>query len=362
MTDHPATSGPEQRPPLPHTRPATPPQYAYPEPPRRSGGIFSKIATSLAATLLITSLILNAYLGAIVYSLYAGPTETPYASGDPEQRIVILPIDGAINDTTASSLRESLKSLSANPPKAVVLRITSPGGGITASDQIWNRITQFKTKHPDVPIVASFGSVAASGGYYVAAPADFIMAETTSITGSIGVIATGFTIEGMLNKIGVTPEVIVSTDSTNKDTGSMYRPWTDHDRQVIRGLLDSGYKRFVDVVAQGRAGVLTEEEVRSVATGEIFMAQEALDAKLIDGIGYLDDAIDKAIELAGIPADTKPTVTIIRKKETFNPLGIISSSTPDLNTLLTTQRLRDMATELAMPEISYRAPIALPSE
>ncbi|WP_428389248.1 signal peptide peptidase SppA [Mucisphaera sp.] len=358
MTDHPASSGPAQRPPLPPRRPA-PPAGGYAPEPRRGSGIFAKVLTSLAASILILSVILNFYLGAIVYSVYSGPSEEVYAAGDPMHRIVVVPIDGAIGEDTARSFRNSMNALEGNLPKAIVLRVNSPGGGITASDQVWYRLSQFKEEHPDVPVIASFGSVAASGGYYISAPADFIMAETTTITGSIGVIATGFTISDMLEKIGVTPEVITSTDSVNKDTGSMYRPWTEQDREVIKGLLDSGYERFVTVVKEGRRAVLTEEEVRGVATGEIFTAAEAQEAGLIDGIGYLDDALDKAVELAGIPADVTPHITVIREPEPFNPFALVSSGVGGMEAL-TAQRLRALALELGLPAVSYRAPISMP--
>ncbi|QDU71891.1 Putative signal peptide peptidase SppA [Mucisphaera calidilacus] len=320
--------------------------------------------TTVFTSVLILSIVLNLYLGAIVYSMYAGPSELVYREGDPEYRVVILPVDGAIGDATASQVRRSLRSLEANPPAAIVLRVTSPGGGITASDQIWHHLKSFRAVHPEVPVVASFGSVSASGGYYVSTPCDFIMAETTTITGSIGVIATGFTISGMLDKIGVTPEIIASTNSTDKDTGSMYRPWTEQDRDVIRGLLDSGYERFIAVVAEGRDGVLTEDEVRELATGQIFMAQEALDAKLVDGIGYLTDAIDKAVELARVPSSVDPAVMLITEPEGFSPWSLLWSSGPDPESLLTMDagELRAALLELGMPEVSYRAPLALPGE
>lgn len=365
MSEHPASSGPDQRPPLPAQRPTPPgPAAAYGEPPRRGGGIFSKILTTVASSVLIASLVLNAYLGTIVYSLYAGPSEQVYIQGSADYRVVILPVDGAIGDDTASKVRRSLDALDQNPPDAIVLRVVSPGGGITASDQIWHRIKRFRAAHPDVPMVASYGSVAASGGYYVSTPCDYIMAETTTITGSIGVIATGFTIEEMLDKIGVTPEVIASTASTNKDTGSMYRSWTDKDREVIRGLLDNGYQRFIEVVKEGRRGILTEDEIREVATGAIFMANDALEKKLVDGIGYVDDAVVKASELAGIPASVQPTVTIISEPQKFSALGLLSANDVDRSALLNMDagKLRSVLTELGMPEVSYRAPVAMPGE
>jgi protease-4 len=326
---------------------------AYPPAPRR-GSIVGRILTSIVTTLLVASILLNFYLGAIFISMSSGPSEIAYTPGDAAHRIVILPIEGGINDDMAQFVRKALLSLRETPPAAIVLRVDSGGGGVSASDQIWHYLSQYKQDHPDLPIVASFGSVAASGGYYVSADADFIMAEATCITGSIGVMAPYMTFDQLLEKIGVTPEVLVATQSPEKDVANnLFRAWTDEDRQVVRVLLDNAYERFVEVVALGRSDELTAERVKELATGRVFTATQAVDAKLVDGIGYLDQAIDKAKELAAIPANVTPKVTIIREPRGFGVLGLLGSrKSADLSSI-TAEQLQSWIRELRVPRPAY---------
>jgi protease-4 len=134
--------------------------------------------------------------------------------------------------------------------------------------------------------------IAASGGYYLASASDEIVAHPTTVTGSIGVISMHVSLSGLLEKIGVKVEALKS--GANKDIGSPFRAMTDDDRKLLQTLVDQFYGRFVEVVAQGRKGKLTEAQVKALADGRVFTAQQALDAKLVDRIGYLNDAIDAA--------------------------------------------------------------------
>jgi protease-4 len=140
--------------------------------------------------------------------------------------------------------------------------------------------------------------VAASGGYYVASGADAIVAHPTTITGSIGVISLHVSLVGLLDKIGVKVEALKS--GANKDMGSPFRNMSEDDRKLLQGLIDQFYARFVAVVTEGRKGRLTEGQVKSLADGRIYTATQALEAKLVDGIGYLDDAVGEAKKRAGL--------------------------------------------------------------
>ncbi len=339
---------------------APPPGYGYPPPQQQSvkkgmGGLISKVFSSLVVGLLMTSIVLNIYFGMFYYShILAGPMERPYLEGDEMNRIVVLPVVGMVDDDAAEYVRQALGNIAEDPPKAVVLRIDSGGGTVSASDLIWHYLESFKEEHPEVVIVASFGSLAASGGYYIAVPASHIVAEPTCITGSIGVMAPVLTFGGLMEKIGVTPETIVATESPEKDVANdIFRPWTEEDREVVRHLLDHSYNRFVGIVAQGRAHVLSEEQVLELAKGQIFTASEAVEAKLVDDIGYIEDAIDQAADLAGIPDTIDPYVTMVNRPRPFSPMFMLGSKSVEFN-VPTPQQVQSWMYEIGTPRPAYR--------
>jgi protease-4 len=309
------------------------------------------VVSGLITSTFIFSIVLNIYLVMMVASMFAGPSESTYAEGDRRRRIVIVPINGAIGDQTAKFVHAALKRLRDDPPKAVILRVDSPGGGVAASDRIWHELVQFK-QETQIPLVASFGASATSGGYYISAPADHILAEPTTVTGSIGVIAQAFTLQELLHKVGITPEIVAATAATKKDRLNPMREWTDEDRAVLRKILDDAYERFVDVVAQGRQGRLTAEEVRALATGEVYTCAQAISNKLVDEQGYLDAAIAKAKELAGIPADVTPMVTTMAPSESLGWLGLLRGPGQDLDAV-SGRQLRQWLQELMVPRIEY---------
>jgi protease-4 len=196
------------------------------------------------------------------------------------------------------ALVEKLKRAEADPDvKAVVVRIDSPGGDVTTSDILYHELVQFKERKK-VPVVAAFMGVAASGGYYLASGADSIVAHPTSITGSIGVISMHVSLTGLLDKIGVKVEALKS--GAKKDVGSPFRTLGEDDRKLLQVLIDQFYARFVSVVASGRKGRLSETEVKGLADGRVYTAQQALEAKLVDRIGYLEDAIGEAMVRAHV--------------------------------------------------------------
>ncbi|MCX7045508.1 MAG: signal peptide peptidase SppA [Candidatus Sumerlaeota bacterium] len=203
---------------------------------------------------------------------------------------------------TVERLKDILKKASQDSSvAAVVLRINSPGGGVTESDLCYREIMKFKEQVKkeqarDVPVIAIMMDVAASGGYYVAMAADEIWAHPTTITGSIGVIMTLPHLQGLTSKIGVDMQVIKS--GKMKDVGSIWREMTPEERQLLQGLIDSMYGQFVGVVTKGRG--LKEDKVRELADGRVYTAAQAKDAKLIDQIGYIEDAIAAAQQHAKI--------------------------------------------------------------
>ena len=180
--------------------------------------------------------------------------------------------------------------------KAMVLRINSPGGTVTASDIVYHEIRRFKKKR-DIPIVASIMDLGTSGGYYVAVAADKIVAHPSTITGSVGVIMVSLNGEGLLEKIGVEANTIAS--GPKKSMGSPFRTMTPEERAIFQDIIDGMYDQFVTVVDDGRSN-LQKGEIRRLADGRIYSASQAKQAGLIDEVGYLEDAIELAKKEAGI--------------------------------------------------------------
>ena len=351
----PYTGGPQQSPPppppgYPQWQPAPPPA-----PERKGGGVVTRVAGGLIGTILVTSLLINLYLGIIVIAMNAGPSEAVYLEGEGSERIVILPIEGFIGEDTANFVAAALKTLKEDPPAAIILRVDSGGGGVSAADRIWHEITTYQKEHEDVRWVASFGGIAASGGYYVAAPTDYIFSETTGITGSIGVIAQVFTVDGLMEKIGVTPVTIEATDSPRKDkANNIFRQWDEEDRAVVQNLLDNAYSRFVEVVHNGRSHIdklSTPTLVKNtVADGRVFTTPEAIEAGLVDEEGFLDAAIEKARALANAP---DATITRIDSTSSGGLLGLISANPPGRTAK---DEVRDLMVEMTTPRIQYTSP------
>lgn len=187
--------------------------------------------------------------------------------------------------------------------KAIVLDINSPGGSVGAVQEIYTRILRVKKKHKGMPFVALFGDVAASGGYYIAAACDQIVAHPGTLTGSIGVIFSVSNMEGLFAKVGYKSDPIKS--GKHKDIGSPARPMTAEERQILQSLIDDAYGQFVQAVADGRK--MTVEEVKPLADGRIYSGNQALALKLVDRLGDSVDAAKLAAELGGIK-DENPRV------------------------------------------------------
>jgi len=182
--------------------------------------------------------------------------------------------------------------------KAVVFRIDSPGGVVGPSQEISQEVRKLNAKKK---VVVSMGSVAASGGYYIAAPATTIFANPGTITGSIGVLMKLSNIEGLLDKVGMRAFTLKS--GKFKDSGSPVRKLTAADREILQGVIDNLHGQFVKAVAEGRK--LPVEEVRKLADGRVYTGEQAVSLKLVDRVGTLQDAIEEAGRLAGITGEPK---------------------------------------------------------
>ena len=213
-------------------------------------------------------------------------------------QIGVVEVEGVIVDS--KKIIEQLTAFHENSAiKAIVLRIDSPGGGVGPSQEIHDEVKRIDA---DKPIVVSMGSVAASGGYYIAAPARRIFANPGTITGSIGVIMEFTNFQELLEKIGLHNQVVKS--GKHKDIGSPVRPMTDEDRAILQALIDDVHSQFIDSVAAGRH--LDPQKVRVLADGRIFTGRQARELGLVDELGSLEAAVRRAGELGGI--DGKPEV------------------------------------------------------
>jgi protease IV len=218
--------------------------------------------------------------------------------------------------------------------RAVVLRINSPGGVVAPTQEIFNAVRRLREAKK--PVVASLGSVAASGGYYVAVAADRIYASPGTLTGSIGVVMQLANLEGLLKKVGV--EYVVVKAGAYKDVGNIARPMTPEERRILQALLDDVYDQFVTAVAEGRG--LDPQVVRGFAEGRIYSGRQAQGLKMVDEMGGLEEAIEAAAKMAGLPA--KPRVIYPRRRFSLRGLlsnemglGPVSRVLPSLETLRT---------------------------
>jgi len=209
-------------------------------------------------------------------------------------RIGVVAIEGVISsDLTERIVRQLTKYGDDTTIKAIILRIDSPGGGVASSQEIYEEVRRVRSGGKLV--VASMGSVAASGGYYVACVADRIFANAGTVTGSIGVIVQLASVSELLHKVGIESSVI--TSGPFKDSGNPTRPLRPEERQIFQALVDDVYHQFIEAVAQGRN--LPLDEVRQAADGRIYTGRQAKDLRLVDELGSLHDAITYAASRIG---------------------------------------------------------------
>jgi len=264
---------------------------------------------------LIVQVLLVAFLGGCAFVnvplvQQPMPLEEKVLEGEGAGKILLVDISGTISEheksggllwrgepSMVSLIRESLQKAEKDDRiVGLILRINSPGGTVTASDIIHHDIVAFK-KRKHVPILACIMGVGASGGYYVAAATDEIVAHPTAITGSIGVIMMKFNVEGLMGKIGVEEQTVKSGDK--KDIMSPFRRATPEEVKLAQEIIDQLHGRFLNVIMERPGNRLTREELGRLADGRVYTAGQALEGKLIDRVGYLDDVIASVRKLAG---------------------------------------------------------------
>ena len=289
-------------------------------------------------------------LGGESTSGYSGSVDRDDGLGAAD--VAIVPVIGSIVDGSAASgsgmvggddVTSLIEQLVEDEVSAIVLEIDSPGGAVIASDDIAGAVAEARAA--GIPVVAWMRSAAASGGYYVAAQADHIIAHPATITGSIGVILSYPNIGELSDDIGV--EWIVVKSGALKDIGSPFRSLTQPERNILQALIDEAYERFVGVVAEGRD--MPDSEVRTLADGRIYTGQQAFDNGLVDELGGEDEVLAKVEELVG--SDLR--ITRYQQEFSFADLFAVDSplaaGAPDAAELL--EELRRSGT----PSLEYRA-------
>ncbi|HXU90343.1 MAG TPA: signal peptide peptidase SppA [Methylomirabilota bacterium] len=227
-------------------------------------------------------------------------------------RVAVVELEGLIAET--DDLVRELRHHRDNPSvRAVVIRINSPGGVVGPTQEVHDAL--LRLRQAGKPVVASLGSVAASGGYYVAVAADEIFANPGSLTGSIGVIMQMANVDALMKKVGV--DYVVVKAGQFKDLGNFSRPMTPEERRVIQSLLDDVHGQFIEAVAAGRK--LDRSAVVQFADGRVFSGTQALKLKMVDSLGGLEEAIDAAARLAKLP--TPPAVE--RPKRRFSLIDLV---------------------------------------
>jgi len=225
-------------------------------------------------------------------------------------KVALVRVEGPIIE--AKTVVEEIKGyVKDSSVRAIVLRVDSPGGGVVPSQEIYNEVKKARAVKK---VVVSMGSVAASGGYYISAPADRIVANPGTITGSIGVIMVVPNLKGLLEKVGIKTEVVKS--GKNKDLALVFRGIGDEERQIIQGVMDDVHEQFIAAVAEGRK--MEIDKTRKISDGRIFSGRQAIGVGLVDEIGDLDDAVKVAGKLAGI--DGEPVVVSKSEKGVISKL------------------------------------------
>ena len=258
---------------------------------------------AIVLILLIISVLLNIMLMAGDWGGSSGQ-QTVISNGNGNDKVVIIPLTGVIDDHTYTRIDRFFKRAEAdNSIKAIVLRIDTPGGTVSSSDEIYSRILRYKQdrkeKGQNVPVIVSMGGFATSGGYYAACACDYLFAEETTITGNIGVLWPNYNFSKLMEKYGVQDTTIVSSGATYKDAGSPTRPQDPNQLVYMQHLIDVPFARFKDVVRTGR-GKNLKQPIDQIADGKAYPAVDAKAAGLVDDIGYLETAIKYAVGKTGV--------------------------------------------------------------
>ena len=363
----------------PQPRPISPPPYQsagyrmpsppppnYQQPPPRTSGCGKAVVIGLVSLFALGVIGVCVLLGSILLYTVATGAFDEISSEQQEktvaekviggnrkadEKIVVITIDGLITGSADGFVAKQIRRvMSDDKVKAVVLRVNSPGGTMTGSDYYHYLLKKMK-KERRIPVVVSMGSIAASGGYYVSMVGNEIYAEPSTITGSIGVIASLYDASELFKMIGVESTPIVS--GKYKAMGSFSKPMSEEERDIWQNLIDDNFSRFKEIIRDGRREFANNpEELDKLATGQIYTANEAVANHLIDEIGYQDDAIERAGKLAKLEEREYKVIQYTPKLSMMDVL--LDAKAP--NKLLSGKTL----TEVTTPKVYLLCPYVVP--
>jgi protease-4 len=349
-----------QQPPPPGMPPMPPmmmpPPMFMPPPPQRERSFARAIFMTLATTIFGLSLAANVYLLLFsgLMSGAASARQSTIVEGDPTERVAIIPVNGIIAADASEQFARFMKTAEADKNvKGIVIEIDSPGGTVTASDEIHHRIMEFKKARPGVPVVASMGSLAASGGYYIACAADYVFAQPSTMTGNIGVLFPRYNVSRLADKWGIEETTLASTGAPYKNAGSMFKPERPEDNAYFQDIIDKSFAQFKAVVQAGRGPKLSKS-LDQIANGQIYLAPDALALGLVDKIGYIDDAYAHAGQglkkMQVVRYHNPPTLLeALGSKSNVGPIGASASAgSGGVNVQIDPQKVQEMLTPRMM--------------
>ena len=329
------------------------PRETRPEPPRRSpcGCVFvAFLVFALGGSLLANFILAGAAGVGLAGALDADRrVQEKFVSQNATatDKVAILPIEGLILESDDGFVRRAIDTaIKDESVKAVVLRVNSPGGSVTGSDYIYHHLRRL-TQERKIPIVVSMGGIAASGGYYVSMAAgttpDIIFAEPTSFTGSIGVVIPHYNLAELMKKVGAEEDSVASHPL--KLMGSFSKPMTEEERRIFQSLVSDSFRRFKEIVRSGRSRFQKDPAALDrLATGQIYSADQALANGLVDRLGFLEDAVDRAIALAKL---RKENVKVVRYKQEVSLSSLLFSEQSHTSAAVEVRALFEMVTPRA---------------
>ena len=275
--------------------------------------------------------ILRTYAGTKDYKQLSNSkmTNVERSENEAKDKVAVLYAEGAISDAGAEGIVEGkiLKTIKKiykdDDVKAVVFRVNSPGGSADASEQIWHAMKMLQDK--GIPVVVSMGDYAASGGYYISCNADYIYAEPTTLTGSIGIFGTVPNINKLREKVGLDIDGVSTNKHSALNVNAIYRGMNPQETALMQNMVERGYDLFTRRCADGRD--MSQDEIKKIGEGRVWLGKDALEIGLVDGLGNIDDAIAKAVELAELgeyqlatyPEKTDPLEELIKMFDTTTP-------------------------------------------
>ena len=272
---------------------------------------------------------------------------------DASDKVAVLYAEGTISDSgsegiVGSQVIKTINKIHKNEDvKAVVLRVNSPGGSANASEQIWHAVTTLQAK--GLPVVVSMGDYAASGGYYISCCADYIYAEPTTLTGSIGIFGTVPNLNKIREKVGLDIDGVSTNKHSSMETNMLYKGMNAQEYALMQGMVERGYELFTSRCADGRS--MTQEAIKKIGEGRVWLGKDAVNIGLVDELGNINSAIQKAAELAGLGSYSM--VYYPEKKDPLEEmLKMLDKSTPEEKLVVKIREFASQARIMAlMPEV-----------